>query len=147
MLEFDDAPKGLARLIYASRAVKSADASSAQVRAILLKAIQHNRVAAVTGVLVVGNGRFLQFLEGPADEVERTFARISRDPRHTDVVIIAKGPAERRLFRDWNMAQYQVAATDQSLLAELGLTCFEPETLSEAEVMRVVTTIGARYLR
>ena len=147
MLEFDDAPKGLARLIYASRAVDAVAASSEQVRTILLKAIQHNRVAAITGVLVVGNGRFLQCLEGPAGEVETTFARIRQDSRHTDIVVIARGPAERRLFRDWNMAQHQVAATDQSLLAELGLDHFTPEVLDEAQALRVVTTIGARYLR
>jgi hypothetical protein len=147
MLEFDDAPKGLARLIYASRAAKPAGTSSEQVRMILTKAIQHNRVAAITGVLVVGDGHFLQFLEGPADEVQVTFDRISRDPRHTDVVVIARGPAERRLFRDWNMAQHQVTATDHSLLAELGLTHFAPDTLDEAQALRVVTTIGARYLR
>jgi len=146
MLEFDGASKGLARLIYASRAVAGA-MSSDQVRTILLKAIQNNRVSAITGMLVVGDGRFLQFLEGPADEVEATFVRIRLDPRHTDVVVIARGAAERRLFRDWNMAQHQIAAADQTLLAELGLTDFTPETLSEAQALRIVTTIGARYLR
>jgi hypothetical protein len=147
MLEFEDAPKGLFRLIYASRAVSTNGVSSEQVRMILLKAIQHNRVSAITGLLVAGDGRFLQFLEGPTDEVDTTFARIRQDPRHADIVVIARGPAERRLFRDWNMSHHQVASTDQTLLAEFGLSHFEPETLNEAQALSLVTTVGARYLR
>jgi hypothetical protein len=57
------------------------------VRAILLKSIHNNRMAASRGFLVAGEGRFLQVLEGPAAEVEATFQRIQRDPRHGDLVM------------------------------------------------------------
>jgi ribosomal protein S18 acetylase RimI-like enzyme len=147
MLEFDDAPKGLARLIYASRSVSVGGDLAEQVRAILVKSIHNNRLAAISGFLVVGEGRFLQVLEGPAGEVEATFQRVSRDPRHGDIVVIAKGPADRRLFRDWNLAQHLLKAADQPLLAELGLSGFTPDLLNEEQALRVLTTFGGRHQR
>jgi hypothetical protein len=148
MFEFDEAPKGLARLIYASRSAQAAPGGFTElVRTILLKSIHNNRMAAVTGFLVVGEGRFLQVLEGPVAEVEATFARIGQDPRHTDVTVIARGAADKRLFRDWNMAQHQVVAADRELLGQVGLTTFTPDALSEAGALRLLTTFGARHLR
>jgi hypothetical protein len=147
MLEFDDAPKGLARLIYASRAVGVGGDLAEQVRAILVKSIHNNRLAAISGFLVVGEGRFLQVLEGPVDEVEATFQRISQDPRHDDMVVIAKGQADHRLFRDWNLAQHHLNAADQPLLAEVGLSSFTPDLLSEDQALRVLTMFGARHRR
>jgi hypothetical protein len=58
--------KGLARLIYASRFDRLGGDFDETVRTILLKSIQNNRLAAVTGFLLAGEGRFLQWLEGPA---------------------------------------------------------------------------------
>jgi len=147
MLEFDDAPKGLARLIYASRANGLGGDFSEQVRAILVKSIHNNRLAAISGFLVVGEGRFLQALEGPAVEVEATFQRISQDRRHDDIVVIARGAADRRLFRDWNLAQHHIVASDLPLLTEVGLSAFTPDVLGEEQALRVLTAFGGRYRR
>ncbi|KRA74068.1 hypothetical protein ASD89_11565 [Caulobacter sp. Root656] len=148
MLEFDDAPKGLVRLIYASRAQEPGRGGLPEmVRTILLKSIQNNRMAAVTGFLVAGEGRFLQLLEGPASEVEQTFERIRRDDRHADVQVISRGAVERRMFRDWNMAQHQIVAADRSVLTKVGLTAFTPDGLDEARALTLLTTFGAQHLR
>jgi hypothetical protein len=147
MLEFDDAPKGLARLIYASRAREPGRDFSELVRTILLKSIHNNRMAAVTGMLVVGEGRFLQLLEGPLGEVDATFGRIQADDRHEDVAVISRGVVERRLFRDWNMAQHQIVAADRGVLAKIGLTAFTPEALDETRALTLLTTLGAQHLR
>lgn len=147
MLEFDDAPKGLARLIYASRSLSVGAGFSEDVRKILLTSIHQNRMSAITGFLVMGEGRFLQVLEGPLAEVEATFERIRRDERHTDLVVIAQGPGERRMFRDWNMAHHQIVQADQTLLATAGLSEFRPEALDEAGALRILATLGSRHLR
>ena len=147
MLEFDDAPRGLARLIYASRAREAGRGFSEMARTILVKSIHNNRMAAVTGFLATGEGRFLQLLEGPTGEVEATFERIRRDERHVDVTVIARGPVERRLFRDWNMAQHQLGVADQGLLAKVGLTAFTPEILDETRALTLLTSLGARHAR
>jgi hypothetical protein len=148
MLEFGDASQGLVRLIYASRARDPARGGFPElVRTILLKSIHNNRMVAVTGFLVAGEGRFLQLLEGPAGDVERTFQRIRGDDRHGDVHVISRGVAERRMFRDWNMAQHQIVAADRSVLAKVGLTAFDPDGLDEARALTLLTTLGAQHLR
>jgi hypothetical protein len=148
MIEFDDASKGLARLIYASRVREPGRGDFSElVRTILLKSIHNNRIAAITGFLVTGEGGFLQLLEGPSREVDSTFERIQRDDRHADIKVISQGVVERRLFRDWNMAQHHVVAADQIVLAKAALTAFTPEVLDEARALSILTTLGARYLR
>jgi hypothetical protein len=148
MLEFDDAPKGLARLIYASRAREPDRGDFSElVRTILLKSIHNNRLAAVTGMLVVGEGRFLQLLEGPRAEVDATFGRIQVDDRHENVAVIGRAAVERRLFRDWNMAQHQIVAADRSVLAKVGLTAFTPDALDETRALTLLTAFGAQHLR
>ena len=148
MIELDEAPRGLTRLIYASHSTEKNAANLADsVRAILVKSIHNNRMADITGFLVCGGDRFLQLLEGPAGEVESTFERITQDPRHADIVVIDKALTERRVFRDWNMAQHQVTAADQPLLAQAGLATFTPDALDETSAIKIMTTLGGRYLR
>lgn len=148
MLEFDEAPKGLERLIYASRSVTAGGAGlSEQVRIIIAKSIHKNRLADITGFLTFCGDQFLQLLEGPAGAVEETFARISQDDRHADVTVIARGPVERRLFRDWNMAQHQVTTADQTLLTRAGLAQFTPNGLDEVGALKLLTGLGARFVR
>lgn len=148
MIEFDEAPRGLTRLIYASRSTeKDATSLVESVRTILVKSIHNNRLADITGFLICGGDRFLQLLEGPVGEVASTFERIRQDPRHADITVIDKAPAERRMFRDWNMAQHRVTAADQPLLAQAGLATFMPEALDETNAIKIMTSLGQRHLR
>ncbi|NBN78390.1 hypothetical protein GWI72_08935 [Microvirga tunisiensis] len=54
----------------------------------------------ITGCLLFTGEVFLQVLEGPQTDVEDTFGRISRDPRHTDVRVLSEGPVKDRSFSD-----------------------------------------------
>lgn len=143
----DTAPRGLFRLVYASRFTGADRDLDEALRAILAKSIQNNRLVDVTGFLVVGEGRFLQLLEGPADSVRATYDRIARDPRHADLAVIASGPVDRRLFRDWNMGQHRLGAADAALLAEAGQEAFEPAELDADTAVRLLTAAGGRHLR
>ena len=58
----------------------------------------------MTGALVVDGGCFAQALEGPREAVERTFERIQRDARHSDVVVLQLAAVGRRGFPAWSMA-------------------------------------------
>lgn len=140
------ARRGLYRLIYASRAVEPGSLDQ-DLPVIVAKSIQNNRIDDVTGFLAAGEGRFLQLLEGPGQVVAEVYERIGRDPRHDEIVLIADGPAERRLFRDWNMGQRRLEAEDASALAEVGLEHFTPAGLDEERALRLLTTLGARHLR
>ena len=57
----------------------------------------------ITGVLYCDGAYFIQILEGPRAAVEALMAAILRDPRHTDINIVAHGPHPRRDFAAWSM--------------------------------------------
>ena len=77
----------------------------------------NNRVDGITGLLVAGQKRFLQALEGPAEAVRMTYARIAADPRHYACVILGERSTESRQFGHWAMGYGvgQDAADDASL--------------------------------
>lgn len=92
------------RVIYTSRRVHPD--SDADVYAILAAARRNNGMDGVTGLLWTDKGAFLQLLEGPPDSVDMTFDRISKDPRHADVVVLEESECAERAFGDWAMASF-----------------------------------------
>jgi hypothetical protein len=67
--------------------------------------IAQNGRHAVTGALLYSTGqRFAQALEGDAAAVGMIMAKIRRDPRHTNILMLHDGPAPRRRFPDWSLA-------------------------------------------
>ncbi len=89
------------RLIYKSRSVTDLDWNI--VRSITDISEVNNQERGVTGVLSASRTHFLQVLEGKFEEVNATFRRISRDPRHTEMSIIAFSVIDYRLFGGWGM--------------------------------------------
>lgn len=147
MSDVDTPRRGLFRLVYASRFTgKDRDLDEA-LRSVIAKSIQNNRLVDVTGFLVAGDGQFLQLLEGPEAAVEETYARIAQDTRHADLTLIWSGLVERRLFRDWNMGQYHLSEADRALLADLGLSGFNPASLAAHAAEKLLATAGGRHLR
>ena len=105
------ASSSLYRLIYCSRSLIARDVSNtsatevltAELRAILDAARRRNQIDEVSGALLFTNSGFAQVLEGQREVVERTFERISADPRHSDVTVLSFTPTEKRSFPDWSM--------------------------------------------
>lgn len=102
------------------------------MRALSVRSAQRNARAGITGLLLHGihshvpeaPGAFLQWLEGPEDEVRELFHRIEADDRHRDVEVLASGRdlAGRMgtLFPDWDLGVEFMAdlpATLQGFLA------------------------------
>lgn len=79
----------------------------------------------VTGLLVAGERRFLQALEGPADAVRATYARILKDPRHYACVLLSEYYQDQRQFSDWSM----------------GYVAGGPELSDESHLAQVVTRL------
>lgn len=138
--------QGLYRLVYASRATNPASMGET-LRLVVSQSIQNNRLDNLTGFLAAGEGWFLQLLEGPGKTVADAFVRIGRDPRHDEIRLITDGPADTRLFRDWNMGQHEVGVEDAASLSQIGLDRFTPAALDEARAVQLLTALGARYLR
>ena len=69
----------------------------------------------MTGLLLYGApdprapGLFVQWVEGPPENVRRLWQRLQRDPRHTDLEILHEGPnrdivgMDARLFPGWSL--------------------------------------------
>ncbi len=94
----------LVRLIYASRSTQPTDEKL--IRSILDQSDRHNAAAGITGVLCVCHGDiFMQALEGGRDEVNRLYAKLVRDPRHTDVTLLDYAEISERRFASWRMGR------------------------------------------
>ena len=58
----------------------------------------------MSGALLFSDRYFGQILEGDRKAVTETFCRISRNPRHSDIVMLRALPIGQRTFVDWSMA-------------------------------------------
>ncbi|MCW6511313.1 BLUF domain-containing protein [Lichenifustis flavocetrariae] len=96
----------LYRLVYTSRNLLTGTehARAAAVAEILATSQANNARVGVSGALLFNGGSFAQVLEGPRPVVERTFERIQRDPRHSDVNVLQCEPVAERGFPNWSMA-------------------------------------------
>lgn len=89
-------------IIYASSATHLFSAE--ELAALLKKTCDRNSRDGVAGMLLYKDGNFMQALEGEEAVVTATLARLSRDPRHHDLIVLARGPVAQREFSDWSMA-------------------------------------------
>ncbi|MBC8050078.1 MAG: BLUF domain-containing protein [Chitinophagales bacterium] len=88
------------QLIYASRPFGFDDLSLA---GILASALPNNTRDGITGALICREDIYLQLLEGPHDTVKALFARIMRDDRHMDPLVLISCDSEERIFPKWAM--------------------------------------------
>ncbi len=95
------AQAALSAVVYRSRAVRAL--SPAELHDLTRVAQARNSREAVTGLMVYDNQHFFQWLEGPAPAVASVMDSIVADRRHTDVEILHKRAAVRRMFADWSM--------------------------------------------
>ena len=89
------------RLIYKSRANGVIDKET--FRDILYTSVELNRKHGVNGALIASRSHYLQFLEGEHNIVADTFARIEKDNRHKNIVLITFSSIEKSFFADWRM--------------------------------------------
>ena len=93
---------GYLRLTYASIAATGFNGHR-EYPAIVDHARPANRLAGIGGVLAFDGHQFLQILEGPVEQVEALFARITADPRHYGVVCLRHTAVAVRYFDEWGM--------------------------------------------
>jgi len=110
----------LVRLLYASRAVPAMDQEELQA---ILKASKFNNPGlGITGVLCLSDNVFLQVLEGGRSAVNRLYAKILQDARHTDVELLAYEEIQERRFAGWTMGQVSLARLNPSTLLKYSAT-------------------------
>lgn len=132
-------------LIYLSQATIPFEET--QLEHLLGQARQFNAAHGLTGMLLYGNGRFLQVLEGDEATVHSLYARIRQDPRHRNVTTYADKPIATRAFSDWRMA-YHALPPEQFLefarhVAPQELQAARPPlSEADAQLLQLLRTVG-----
>jgi hypothetical protein len=104
----------LERVIYVSQAASGTHPGD--ITAIVGAARETNARLEITGGLIFHEGWLVQVLEGPAMTVRDMWTRISRDPRHRNVVFRSRERALCRLFRGQAMALRTGTRLDPAVL-------------------------------
>lgn len=132
------------RVTYVSREV--AGLTPDQLLALISQCHRNNPNKGLTGMLLHGNGTFLQVLEGDEQVINSLLTAIAQDPRHTSMTIVRRQSVTTRQFDGWSMGFERV--TDESLktlpnLYNFGLPNFTPEYLRDHN--DVVDTLLERH--
>ena len=88
-------------LVYVSSAVELF--SDAALNELLEKSRTNNSARGVTGLLLYKEGNFMQFLEGPKEQVLEVMNKVKADPRHRGVIVLLQEEHEGREFEEWSM--------------------------------------------
>ncbi|WP_416878720.1 BLUF domain-containing protein [Litorimonas sp.] len=74
---------------------------------------QNNLASGITGVMLYHDGSILQVLEGEKNVVEALFAKIEKDPRHIQIMVLLRREAEIREFEGWKMGFKHIDANGE----------------------------------
>lgn len=110
----------LVRLMYASRSAQPMDQE--ELSAILRQSRQNNLPQGITGALCCSGGIFIQVLEGGRSAVNQLYQRISRDERHTDVLLLSYEEISERRFANWAMGQINLGRLNPAVLLKYSET-------------------------
>ena len=91
----------LCSVVYRSRAVVSL--SDYELYELVQAAQSRNAAESITGLMLYDEGRFYQWLEGPAANVRGLMRSICADRRHTEIEILSDKTSTTRQFGDWKM--------------------------------------------
>jgi hypothetical protein len=70
---------------------------------VLMDARRANLRDGITGALICRADIYLQWLEGPEEQVRAALERINRDDRHLEVTLHVAEPVPERMFAEWAM--------------------------------------------
>jgi hypothetical protein len=85
---------------FVSRATSTGDIAEAYLSALCRSAQKYNAKAQITGVLTFHNGAFAQILEGSESALRELLRRMTKDPRHYNLRVLADGPIDQRCYAD-----------------------------------------------
>lgn len=90
----------LFRAIYTSRPFGFDEAA---LSGILMDARRANARDGITGALICRADIYLQWLEGPEEQVRKALERIERDDRHLEMKVHGAERVSDRVFGEWTM--------------------------------------------
>jgi len=129
----------IVRLIYASRPRISILELAEDIESFREKNAQNS----ITGLLVLGDNFFLQWVEGPRPRVNALLRSLILDDRHTDVEIVHFEEVHARQFPRWDMrCIMSTDINDSILLRYMYESGFDPYQLSGAACVEFLKEVG-----
>lgn len=113
----------LRQLTYISRRASALELE--ETIHLITHAAEKNADVGITGFILFAPKFFVQVLEGDRAEVDKTFARIQADSRHTDLCVLSDTEVAARSFSEWSMGFASGSEEKEELLNGAGIT---PET-------------------
>jgi len=107
---------GLHRLVYSS--LRKSICNKDEIQKILESCKRNNPEKGITGILLHSSSRFIQYLEGPKQEVEELFELIKWDDRHTSIKLRNFEPILERIFPSWEMGYKDLEEESLELQSE-----------------------------
>jgi hypothetical protein len=136
----------LVRLVYFSHFAPGV--SFEQLTQICDGARDNNARHELTGMLLFGNRRFLQVLEGDAPRVNQLYRNIVGDSRNQAPSMLDYRAIPQRMFPAWSMAHFDVGALDsRRLLQYAGTAAFEPEGMTCEAALGLLQEAGRQRMR
>jgi hypothetical protein len=123
------------QLVY--RSVAKAPLSERELTELLLCSRRNNETRGVTGLLLHGDGRFLQVIEGEAGTVLMLYDTIARDPRHEHIQVVAAERIGERCFAEWTMGFADVVRAEVPGLIDFLRTGFRDTAYTPALAKRI----------
>lgn len=137
----------LVQIVYVSRSTFTTMPAELGIEPSVARILAQSRInnsrRGLVGALYFGDGCFFQCLEGRTADVERLYAALLQDPRHTDLKVLTRRPIERTSFATWAMKYVPLDTDMKALLRELGLQTFDPYRFDESAMTRVLDMLGA----
>lgn len=97
------------------------------IEQLLFQIREKNKRLAITGILLLIQGKFVQYIEGKAPEIDKVYEKIKHDSRHNDLVLLDSGDLDNRQFKNWSMAYKKIG--DDQVKAILGHTALNLDDL------------------
>ena len=101
-----------------------------------------NERDSITGVLLFCNNNVVQCLEGSREAVNKTYARIIRDRRHQNPLLLDYRGLSTRNFAKWSMGYVPESSVTQPTLLKYSVSQdFEPRLLSGESCLGMLTEL------
>lgn len=123
----------LTRMIYVSTRLHGLDLDFNELSKV---AYSKNKKNNLSGMLAFDRKYFVQAVEGERKLVCKLLGKLFTDPRHTDVVLLAFDPIEKRDFGQWSMQFVPLdASTTDTIFKHSTDRKFDPYDFSKSTAL------------
>lgn len=106
------------QLVYLSYTTENFDFEK-DIDDILSHSRKNNPELDVTGMLVYRDEMFIQLIEGPEENIQKLYGKITMDMRHSNLSIIVQQDVEERVFPDWTMGYRDAGKFNINLINDI----------------------------